>query len=156
MMVEDTHLLVAGWNARRTPPLDAGQLLDRPLTPGGRMYHQVHEDNIAGSTPYAQIAIEFEIEMLPVQFGPRLLERCGAVLGASTLGGLKFLNEHITLDVAHTQFNRAHLERLLQKKPEFLPSLVRAGAAALEAYATFLDDCTQLPLAQILEPVVAG
>lgn len=141
MMVHDTHALVARWNAHRRPPLDAETLLNRAPTPGGGMYQQLHEDTIAGPAPFAQIAIEYEIEMLPVQFGPPLLERCQSVLGYGILPSLTFLDEHITLDVAHSRFNALHLERLLQANPDFLDPLVRAGAAALDAYATFLGDC---------------
>src|SRR5262245_25595613 len=72
MMIRDTHALAARWNARRTPPLDAERLLSRPPTPGGLMYQRLHEDTIASNTPSAQIAIEYEIEMLPVKYGPQL------------------------------------------------------------------------------------
>ena len=62
MMIKDTHTLVAWWNAHRPPVLHAERLLARVTTVGGRMYQKVHEDNIVGDTPFAQIAIEFEIE----------------------------------------------------------------------------------------------
>ena len=52
--------------------------------------------------------------------------------------------EHITLDVAHSRFNALHLERLLQEHPTFLDPLVRAGAAALDAYQAFLGDCIEM------------
>jgi hypothetical protein len=148
MMIADTHALVGRWNARRTPPLDAERLLRRDPTPGGRLYRQLHEDTIAGPTPFAQIAIEYEIEMLPLQFGPQFLQQCAGVLGPDALDGLSFLREHITLDVAHTRFNEQQLGRLLEKHPDYLPALVRAGAAALHAYATFLGDCVGLAHAQ--------
>jgi hypothetical protein len=151
MMVRDTHALVARWNARRRPSFDAESLLNRAPTAGGRMYRQLHEDTIAGSTPFAQIAIEYEIEMLPVQFGPVLLERCRAVLGPGITEGLSFLHEHITLDVGHTRFNEQQLEKLLQAHPEYLEALVRAGTAALAAYQAFLGDCIAAARAQRAE-----
>jgi hypothetical protein len=144
MMVRDTHALVAHWNTTRSPALDAEALLRRPPTPGGRNYQQLHEETIAGPAPFAQIAIEYEIEMLPVQFGPLLLEQCRRVLGPDILKSLSFLDEHIALDVGHTRFNALHLEKLLQWHPEFLGPLVNAGEAALEAYQTFLADCVQV------------
>jgi hypothetical protein len=156
MMIADTHALVARWNARRSPSLDADRLLARPPTRGGRMYRQVHENNIAGRTPFGQSAIEYEIEMLPVRFGPQLLERSRSVLGPDILPGLSFLQEHITLDVGHTRFNEMHLERLLRKNPDYLMPLVRTGEAALEAYSSFLHDCVQLARTQVLEPTAAG
>jgi hypothetical protein len=110
------------------------------------MYRQLHEETIASTTPFAQVAIEYEIEMLPVQLGPQLLRNCEDVLGAGILECLSFLREHITLDVAHTRFNERQLERLLQTNGGYLPVLVRAGRAALEAYALFLHDCVQLSM----------
>jgi hypothetical protein len=144
MMIEDTHALVEHWNARRAPALDAKELLAREPTPGGRMYQAVHEQNIAGSTPFAQVAIEYEIELLPVRFGPILLNQCAVTLGASVLDRLSFLREHITLDAAHTRFNEQLLERLLQRDAGYLTPLVQAGASALDAYGTFLSDCIEL------------
>ena len=151
LMIADTHALVARWNARQSPMLDADRLTARALTRGGQMYHRVHEDNIAGATPFGQIAIAYEIELLPVLLGPQLLERCRSWLGADILPGLSFLQKHITLDVGHTCFNAKHMERLLQKNSDCLRPLVCAGEAALEAYATFLYDCVQLARAQLLQ-----
>jgi hypothetical protein len=144
MMIADTHALVAHWNAHRSPPLDAELLLARRPTPGGQRYRQLHEDTIAGPTPFAQIAIEYEIEQLPVQFGPAFLQVCAAALGDAALNRLSFLREHVTLDVAHTRFNELHLDRLLEVCPDSLPALGRAGAEALQAYEQFLLDCLQL------------
>jgi hypothetical protein len=156
MMIADTRALVARWNARRALRFEADQLLARPLTRGGQLYRQVHEDNIAGPTPFGQIAIEYEIEMVPVLFGPQLLEVCQTMLGPDILSALSFLQEHITLDVGHTRFNEMHLERLLQKNRDYVMPVVRAGEAVLEAYATFLHDCVQLARGHVLELAAAG
>jgi hypothetical protein len=141
MMIRDTHALAARWNARRTPPLDAERLLSRPPTPGGQMYQKLHEDTIASNTPFAQIAIEYEIEMLPVKYGPQLIEQCKRVLGADVLACLSFIDEHIALDVGHTQFNTRQLARVLDDHPECVEPFVRAGSQVLRAYATFMHDC---------------
>lgn len=141
MMIRDTHALTARWNARRTPPLDAEQLLRQSPTPGGQMYQKLHEDTIASNTPFAQIAIEYEMEMLPVKYGPQLIEQCQRVLGVDILACLSFIDEHITLDVGHTQFNTRQLERVLDDHPECVESFVRAGSQVLKAYATFMHDC---------------
>lgn len=144
MMIRDTHALAARWNARRTPPLDAEQLLNRPPTPGGQMYRKLHEDTIASNTPFAQIALEYEMEMLPVKYGPQLIAQCRRLLGADILTCLSFIDEHITLDVGHTQFNTRQLERVLDDHPECLEPFVRAGSQVLRAYATFMHDCLGL------------
>jgi hypothetical protein len=144
MMVDDTHALVARWNARRTPHLDAEELLNQPPTRGGLAYQRLHEETIRSDAPYAQIAIEYEIELLPVQFGQMFLDQCQGALGRDILGALSFLREHIVLDVAHSRFNEQQLEKLLQTNLANLDALVRAGTAALDAYAAFLDDCVQI------------
>ena len=67
----------------------------------GSRVGKVHEDNIAGDTPYAQIAIEYEVEMLPLRYGELLLTRCVEMLGAEILPCLSFVTEHIYLDVGN-------------------------------------------------------
>lgn len=148
MMIDDTHALVTRWNASRTPHLDAEELLNRPPTPGGLAYQRLHEDTIRSDAPYAQIAIEYEIELLPVRFGQMFLDQCQGALGVEILGALSFLREHIVLDVAHSRFNEQQLEKLLQMNPAYLDPLVRAGTAALDAYAVFLTDCVQIARTQ--------
>jgi hypothetical protein len=154
MMIHDTHALVKRWNARHENKLDAKLLLERPPTAGGCLYRKLHEDTIVSETPYAQIAIEYEIEMLPVQFGPLLLQKVQNALGEDVLPKLSFLTEHIELDVKHTEFNALHLERLLQRNRAYLPELVKAGRAALEAYAAFLQDCVRLARENCRIPIV--
>jgi len=141
MMIEDTRKLVARWNARRRPLLDAEALLGQPLSPGVVGYRKLHEDVIGGPAPFGQLAIEFEIENLSVVHGAPFLQRCAGRLGADVLGGLSFLEEHVALDVGHTKFNAREMDRLLQAHPDFLDPLAAAGTAALEAYAEFLADC---------------
>lgn len=149
MMIRDTHALTARWNARHTPPLDAEQLLSQPPTPGGQMYRKLHEDTIASNTPFAQIALEYEMEMLPLHHGPQLIAQCQRVLGNEILACLSFIDEHITLDVGHTQFNTRQLERVLDDHPECVEPFVRAGAQVLKAYATFMHDCLGLAQAGV-------
>jgi hypothetical protein len=144
MMIRDTRALVEKWNSQRAPLLNAEQLLSRPPTPGGRMYQKLHEDTIAGNTPSAQIAIEYEIEMLPVKYGPQLFEQCKRVLGADLLACLSFIDEHISLDVGHTQFNKRQLSKVLDDHPECVEPFVSAGSQVLSAYATFMHDCLSL------------
>lgn len=148
LMIADTHALVARWNALHAMRLDATELLKRPTTPGVRCYRELHENVIASDAPYAQLAIEYEIEMLSVTFGAELISRCAAVLGIEGDPGLSFLRDHVALDVGHTKFNEQQLEKLLEKHPDFAAPLSQAGGAALDAYAAFLGDCLQLALSE--------
>jgi hypothetical protein len=144
LMQADTRLLVERWNEKREPRLDAAVLLALAPTPGVIGYRELHEEVISGPAPYGQLAIEYEIEMLSVSYGPALIRRCTDIVGAEILHGLSFLEDHIALDAGHTHFNRLQLSRLLEQRPDFLSGLVAAGSAALDAYVVFLDDCFQL------------
>ena len=150
LMIADVRWLVDHWNVDRQPKLSAGALLAMEPTNGVLAYRHVHEDVIGGIAPYGQLAIEFEIEMLSVTYGARLIERCTEACGGSVLEGLSFLSDHVTLDVGHTHFNRLQLSSLLDENPSFLSNLVSAGSAALDAYAMFLDDCLDLARRRLL------
>ena len=141
LMEADTNHLVHLWNQRYEPKLDACDLLALDHTAGVTAYRGLHEDVIEGSLPYGQLAIEYEIELLSVAYGPQLVERCIRIIGKDVLQGLSFLKDHVELDVGHTKFNRLQLSRLLDEQPEFLQGLVTAGSKALSAYAAFLGDC---------------
>jgi hypothetical protein len=144
MLRADVRSLAARWNARREPVVDADKLLSQTLSPGVVRYRKVHEENIAGDTPYAQVAIEYEVEMLPLRYGQLLLTRCVETLGAEILPCLSFVTEHIVLDVGHTNFNARIIASLIELIPWSMSALVSAGSAALDAYAQFLGDCVQL------------
>lgn len=144
MMIADLRSLAAHWNARNTPPVDPDELLRTTPSYGASRYCLVHEENIAGSTPFAQIAIEYEIEQLPLRYGSMFVTRCLEIFGPEILPSLSFVTEHIELDIGHTHFNAKQLSKLIDMVPEELPSLVTAGGAALDAYAQFLADCVEI------------
>jgi hypothetical protein len=146
MMVHDTKALVDRLNARHTPPLDAEQLLAAPPGQGALRYIEVHEAVIEGPAPFAQVALEYEIEMLPVRYGPTMVTSWVNRLGREILGSLSFITEHIELDVGHTKFNSRQLEGLLECNPEALSDLVSAGTDVLEAYGQFISDCLELAI----------
>src|ERR1700733_3857359 len=76
MMIADLRSLAGHWNLGHTPPVDAEELLRLAPSYGASGYCLVHEENIAGNTPYAQIAIEYEIEQLPLRYGGLFVARC--------------------------------------------------------------------------------
>lgn len=141
MMIADLRSLADHWNLRYTPAVDADELLRLTPSYGATRYCLVHEENIAGNTPYAQIAIEYEIEQLPLRYGGLFVARCLEIFGPEILPGLSFVTEHIDLDIGHTKFNTQELAKLVDRIPDSLPALVAAGSAALDAYAQFLTDC---------------
>jgi hypothetical protein len=74
MMIADLRSLADHWNSRLTP-VNADDFLRAVPSYGASCYCLVHEENIAGNTPYAQIAIEYEIEQLPLRYGGSFVAR---------------------------------------------------------------------------------
>lgn len=146
MMVDDTRSLAARRSQAGRPVPAPETLLAHPATPGIQRYVNVHEDVIAGPAPYAQIAIEYEIERLSVTYGPSFIARCVTDLGDDVKRSLSFVQDHVELDVGHTKFNARKLDQFLHQRPGALDDLVVAGAEALAAYDQFLDDALALAL----------
>ena len=143
MMIADVRALAELWNRQYRPAVDADALLSQTASPGVVRYCKVHNDNLMGATPYAQIAIEYEIEMLPLRFGQVFVARCVELLGPDILSCLSFVTSHIRLDVAHTKSNAWAMAEV-SKIPGSLPVLAAAGSAILDAYAEYLADCVAL------------
>jgi hypothetical protein len=140
MMINDTLSLVTRWNGRRGPHLDPLALIERP-TPGVRRYADVHAAAIDGEHPFAQLAIEFEIEQLSGRYGPRLIGQIARRLGPAVVGDLSFVRQHVELDVDHAAHGAERMERFLTEHPGQLEVMATAGAGALVAYRMFLEDC---------------
>jgi pyrroloquinoline quinone (PQQ) biosynthesis protein C len=149
LFIDDTRKLSEQYLARYGEALDAEALLSQPATRAMTQYIELHEETIAGSTPYAQVAIELEIEGLSVSLGPTLLKQLERVLGAETVACCSFLTEHVAIDVGHTALNQKMMERLTQAHPEALPALVSAGQRALDAYLGFLLECIERARAEL-------
>lgn len=140
MMIEDTKRLVAHYNRSHSRQLDADEFLSQNSPPSVEAYAQLHEDVIRSTSPFAQVAVEYEIEGLSVSLGPKFIGHCVKIAGKEILAGLSFIEEHAAIDVGHTLFNELELERLLEKDARYVDALVLAGSAALDAYGGFLGD----------------
>jgi hypothetical protein len=143
MLIDDTRLLVARWNERRKP-LSAEELLAQPPTPAMQDYVRLHEDTIASEMPYAQVAIELEIERMSTTFGPKLMGQCHRILEPSVLAGLSFIREHVEIDVGHTALNEKMMERLLAMRPDAAERLGAIGREALRIYVAFFGECLSI------------
>jgi len=141
MMINDAEQLVASWNQRHPDTIDREGFVGEPLGKGVDHYIAMHEAVIESSTPFAQVAIEYEIERLSITVGPRMITAVAMACGAALVQQLSFLNEHIEIDAGHTEFNRRQLRAFLSAYPDALGTLTRVGAQALDAYGEFLDDC---------------
>ncbi|HET9254510.1 MAG TPA: hypothetical protein VFO16_04825 [Pseudonocardiaceae bacterium] len=150
LMIADLDRLCARRAAAGRVALKPGDMLALPWPESTQCYRQIHEDVIAGPHPYAQIAIENEIEMLSVDVGPRLLVNTRYLLGDDILDDLSFLTDHVTLDIGHTKFNRRQMVTFLDTQAEqgrvegVLDALVVAGSEALDAYRAFVSDCVSM------------
>jgi hypothetical protein len=140
----DARALAARWNGREPDRVDIERLLAHAPTSGVSRYVELHERTIAGPEPYAQLAIEYEIEQLSVTWGPRFVAACARVLGEDLKRCLTFLEDHVRLDVGHTEFNRRQLTDVLDAHPDFVDAMVATGSEALDAYSGYLDDCLDL------------
>jgi hypothetical protein len=141
MFIADARHLAQRWNRRGKTQLDADQLIARPPTAGMRKYIELHESVIASETPFAQVAIELEVERLSTTVLPKLLDQFQRVLGREVLMQLSFLTEHAALDIGHTHLNTRLLEQLLTQRPKAARAVAAVGAAALEAYMQFFGEC---------------
>lgn len=142
MLIQDARALAALWNLRKLgSPVDAEALLSAEKTRAAVAYIDLHETTIASDHPFAQVAIELEIERLSVQFGPPLIERIRSVLGEAFLEKLSFIVEHVEVDAGHTALNEKMMVRWLEDHPETLDMMAAAGRRALEIYLDFFGEC---------------
>ncbi len=154
LMETDTHRLVERWNELNPAfPLDAKALLAQPESEVAVQYTALHEDAINSDAPYAQIAIEYEIERLSVVLGPRLLDHVSNRCGKSFIECLSFLDDHVRIDVAHTELNQKQLDAFLKEHPETLDVLVYTGKRALDTYMSFFQECLSIAADRYLKMV---
>ena len=118
MMIADLRSLAAHWNLRHTPPVDADELLRLTPTYGASRYCLVHEENIAGNTPYAAIAIEYDSNEA-LRYGGLFVTRCLEIFGPDILPSLSSAPSISTWIFSHTKFNaqeplRSHRSDSLQ------------------------------------------
>jgi len=138
-MVDDLRFLVKYWNAGARIPLSAEALLAEENIAPVNEYIRLHEDTIDGPAPYAQVAIEYEIERMSTVLGPRFVARLDE--NPELKEGTSFIKDHVSLDVAHTAFNERQLERVLEAVPAQADRLAEAGASALRSYLNVMGAC---------------
>ncbi len=143
MMLDDLALLLPRWEQLGYPGLAVDGLVAQEPTEAMDRYVAIHEDTIASDLPFAQIAIETEVERMSTVLGPALLDACRAALGEDVLASMSFIADHTALDVGHTAMNEAELDRLLAEHPQYGEPLAGVGSRALDIYLDFLGDCVE-------------
>ena len=141
LMIADVKALIDRWNGQHYKQLTVQEFLSHPYPSSVMAYHQLHEAVIAGSAPFGQIAIEFEIERLAVQYGVRLIEVSQNILGDDFSQTLSFIQTHATLDIDHAAESEIELQEFLTQYPDCTELLATVGTAALDSYREFLDHC---------------
>lgn len=139
MLVEDLAHLVGLWNKNYGGAMSVQEIMTIPLPENSQKYIELHEEVIKSHTPFAQVAIEFEIERLSVTVIPRWVENILCTLGQEFSTALTFLDEHILLDQGHTKFNTNLLEKCFAEGLDS-KALVTAGRTALQCYAGYLGE----------------
>ncbi|MCB9026750.1 MAG: hypothetical protein H6625_10560 [Bdellovibrionaceae bacterium] len=141
MLVEDLEVLVQLWNQKYENKITTKELLSLELPQSTKDYVTLHENVINSDEPFRQVAIEFEIERISVNYGPRMLESVMYSLGREFTKGLGFLAEHVELDVGHTAFNLRLLDSCFKENKAWVNSMAETGSTALNIYGQFLNDC---------------
>jgi hypothetical protein len=141
MYANDTRALVSLFNRNFNDSLDASVLLAEPPSPGVREYQELHEQAIASPYPYVQLAIEYEIERLSLQYGAAVIGHVAQVAGSEIAKSLSFIREHTRLDVLHTQHQRQNIGKLLRTTPAAIDQMVKTGTETLSAYLHYVSDC---------------
>ena len=141
LMIADVKTLIARWNQHHPTQLNVSDFLLRPYLDSVNAYRELHENVIASEAPYGQIAIEYEIECLAVQYGSDLIEVSQKMLGSDFNKALSFMQTHVTLDANHSEESKLKLKNFLENNPETLENLAPVGAASLDTYRVFLHDC---------------
>lgn len=145
LMMKDTENLINLWNTYFNDKLDLSVFKDaKDQSKSVKNYQDLHEEIINGPHPYAQIAIEYEIENLSIEYGPKILMHTQKILGTQIIEHLSFIEHHIALDEGHTNFNRQAMTRFLQKNPSSLPILIDTGKKALKSYLEYLLEAFEM------------
>ncbi len=150
MMLEDAERLTKRWNEKYEPKLVVAPLVAQPPTDSMKDYIELHESVIRSDHPFAQIAIEYEIEGLSVSLGPKLVGQLKRKLGDDIASCMSFIEEHVALDVGHTAYNERELEAFLAKNEDAVEVLADTGSKALEAYTGFLGDCLRIAKQELI------
>jgi hypothetical protein len=143
LMVADAIAIGAWLDEHDEAHPDVEELLAEPPLASSLAYRKLHEDVIGGPAPFAQLAIEYEIELLSITIGPPMLRNCQRIFGSDS-SRYTFLAEHVELDAGHTAFNRRQLTEVLLQAPDALPTLIETGRAALECYSQYMAQCLHL------------
>ncbi len=143
----DVTSLVKWFNKQFFWDLEASAFLQSTVCEGVMQYLECHERALAGSAPFTELAIQFEMERLEMIHGYSLIQLCVMRFGKSILKQLSAFRHQMRLNRQRTTLLEQMLQSFLLEHPEKLPEICDAGIDTLQSYAQYLLDCHQLALA---------
>lgn len=142
-MRDDTKTWVDWWNQKCDLNLSAKDYLRHPRMPSMQALQDLHEDVIDHQTPFAELAMAYEIQRTDVIHSFTLIKLAIFKLGLAALRRLGFVRRATKLNTARP-LNKNRLTSFLKQHPEAMVPMVEKACAVLEAYADFLEDCSRL------------
>jgi hypothetical protein len=138
-LLDDLQFLVERWNTSGRPEVDAARFLQTAAPASLRRHVNLQESIIDGLEPFAQVAIEYELDRASDILAPRLLKQAQRVLGHEIARGLTALQASVA-DQGQTTFSERHLTRLLAQQPQAVATLGITGAIVLDCHLDLLGD----------------
>lgn len=139
--IDDVKELVSLWNKEEpNHKLDAKNLLAKKISPTVKRYHELHEQIIEGGSPWAELAIDVEIELIATTYGPVLVRKWIDCMGQESLSKVSFLDKHVSADVGHTKTNFQIVDRFISEHPESVNVLLKTASDVLNIYADYLEE----------------
>jgi hypothetical protein len=154
-LLDDLRFLAEDWNASGRQEVDASRFLEAAPPASLRRHVNLQESIIDGLEPFAQLAIEYEIDRASDILAPRLLKQALRVLGHQAARGLSALQTRIA-DQGQTTFSERHLTRLLAQQPQAAATLGITGAIVLDSHLDLLGDSLEHARRVVGTPGEAG
>ena len=112
---------------------------------------QLHEERVSIEFPSQQLAIQTEIELISLLFGPNFLAFCSRKLGGEILKCLSFVRYNSSCDVSYSMENFTWIRNLLKEYPDLLNELSSGAQQALSIYTDYLNECQTLTRKKLMK-----
>lgn len=142
-MKSDTKAWVDWWNQKQGLNLLAKDYLRHPTMPSMQAYLDLHEDIIKHQSPFAELAVGYEIQRTQMVHSFSLIKLAIFKLGMAALRKLRFVQRAAKFNM-NRPLNKQMLMTFLATQPAALSVMTEKSAAALSAYGDFIEDCFKL------------
>jgi hypothetical protein len=142
-MKDDTKIWLDWWNKKHQLNLSAKDYLRHPSMPSIQASRDLHEDIVAYQSPYAELAIAYELQRTEMIHSFTLIKLAILKFGTGALRRLGFIRRAIQLK-HHKPINKKLLMDFLQENPETRAAMIEKARASLLIYGDFLEECFSL------------